>query len=214
MAVDITKRLVRNFLGLKKYDYSQPGAYFMTICTDNRICYFGNVVDGIMISFTIIEAVREIWLEIPKRFQCIDLDAFIIMPNHIHGIIIINKEGSSLIRQTHKINYRNNPNMRFINQSPIKTNNWILTENSQQMVGKIIRYFKAKSSKIIHESGFQHFRWQRNYYEHVVRSAIELDCIREYIINNPVQWELDRENCLSRNFNIDLGKYFRDVFEK
>ena len=214
MAVDMTKRLVRDFLGLKKYDYSQPGAYFMTICTDNRICYFGNVVDGIMISFTIIEAVREIWLEIPKRFQCIDLDAFIIMPNHVHGIIIINKEGSSLIRQTYKINYRNNPNMRFINQSTIKTNNCVLTENPQQTVGQIIRYFKAKSSKIIHESGFQHFRWQRNYYEHVVRSAKELDCIREYIINNPVKWELDRENSLSRNFNIDLGKYFRDVFEK
>jgi len=214
MAVDITKKLVCNSLGLKKYDYSQPGAYFMTICTDNRICYFGNVVDGIMISFTIIEDIREVWLEIPKRFQCVDLDAFIIMPNHIHGIIIINKESSGLIHQSRRINCQNNPNLRLINQSLTKTKNWILTKSSQQTVGKIIRYFKAKSSKIIHESGFQRFRWQRNYYEHIVRSTKELNGIREYIINNPVKWELDRENCLSKNFKMDLGKYFRDIFEK
>ena len=194
MAINITEKLVRSSLRLKGYDYSYPGAYFVTICTDQRICYFGNIVDGIMISFPIIDVVREIWLDIPKIFPCVDLDAFIIMPNHIHGIVIIRKE--------------------LMNQISSEGKSWISMKNYNHTLGKIICYFKAKSARIIHDSGFPRFDWQRNYFEHVVRSPRELNTIREYIINNPIRWTLDRENRLSENFNLDLDKYFLDIFER
>lgn len=91
---------------------------------------------------------------------------------------------------------------------------WILTKNHNQTIGKIIRYLKAKSTKLIRDMGHYRFRWQRNYYEHVVRDDKELDAIREYITNNPAKWDLDRENYMSRNFNMGLDKYFRDIFIK
>jgi len=194
MAINITEKLVRSSLRLRGYDYSDPGAYFVTICTDQRICYFGNIVDGIMISFPVIDVVREIWLDIPKQFLYVDLDAFIIMPNHIHGIVVVRKE--------------------LMNQVSSEAKSWISMKNSNQMLGKIIRYFKAKSARIIHDSGFPRFDWQPNYFERVVRSPRELNAIREYIINNPIRWILDRENRLSENFNMDLDKYFLDIFER
>jgi putative transposase len=194
MTMNLTERLIRSSLRLKGYDYPSPGAYFVTICTDQKICYFGNIVDGIMISFPIIDVVREIWLDIPKKFPCVDLDAFIIMPNHIHGILIVRKE--------------------LMNQISSEEKSRISMEDSNQTLGKIIRYFKAKSAGIIHRSGFPKFDWQRNYFEHVVRSLKELNAIREYIINNPIRWTLDRENRLSENFNMDLDRYFLDIFER
>ena len=218
MAIEITKRLARNSLRLQDYDYSQPGVYFVTICTENRICYLGNIVDGIMISFPISKIVRKIWLEIPEKFQSVDLDAFIIMPNHIHGIIIIKKEYRSLIHQTNIKDCKNDSKVDLINQIPTrnqalkKTKNWILMQNSKRTIGKIVRYFKAKSTKIIHDGCFRRFQWQHNYYEHVVRSNRELNSIRDYIINNSIKWALDRENHLSKNFNMDLDSYFKDIF--
>lgn len=231
MAVEITKDLIRNSLRLKNYGYSQVGVYFVTVSTDKKNCYFGNIIDGVMISLPTSEIVRKIWLEIPGKFHNVDLDAFIITPNHIHGIIFITKENKSLIQQmnkdnptyclpkdliyqTNKMNCSNNKRIGLINQTSIKTKDWILMKSSDQTLGKIIRYFKAKSAKIIHDRCFLCFKWQRNYYEHVVRSTKELDGIREYIMNNQLKWALDRENCLSENFNMGLDKYYKDVFKK
>ena len=249
MAIDIQNRLVRNSLRIKGYDYSQPGAYFITICTENRICYLANIVDGITISYPISDVIREIWQEIPQKFQFVDIDSFIIMPNHVHGIVIINKECRDLIHQAPINNFIKDNNVGLINQAPTnnhlndkkgclvnqahtknhapakgqiskinqtpsKTKNWILMQNSKQTVGKIIRYFKAKTAKIVHDRFFPSFQWQRNYYEHVVCSPRELNSIREYIINNPLKWALDRENRLSKNFNMDFDNYFKDIFEK
>lgn len=244
--MDIAKRNFNNSLRLEGYDYSLRGAYFFTICTDNRACYFGNIVDGIMISFPTSEIVREIWLEIPEKFLDVELDAFIIMPNHVHGIIIINKEWRGLIRQ----DYRNNdinwgkdliyqtPNDDFkrkqkadlVNQATAvnqtKANDWaglridddgkdlILMKSSKRTIDKIIRYFKAKSTKFIDDGACHHFKWQPNHDQHIVRSRKELDAIREYILNNPLRWMFDRENRMSLNFNMNLDEYFRDVFEK
>lgn len=253
MAIDIQKTLVRNSLRLKGYDYSQPGAYFITICTENGISYLGNIVDGITISYPISDIIQEIWQEIPEKFQGVDLDTFIIMPNHVHGIVIINKECRDMIQKVRRNNtenirgrlihqirikdYINDSKVSFINQIPAnnftkdnkvdlinrtptknqaftRAKNWNLMQDSKRTVGKIIRYFKAKTAKIVHDKFFPSFQWQRNYYEHMVRSARELDSIREYIINNPIKWALDRENRLSKNFNMDLSNYFKEIYEK
>lgn len=253
MAIDIQKNLVRNSLRLKGYDYSQPGAYFITICTENKICYLGNIVDGITISYPISDIIQEIWQEIPEKFQGVDLDTFIIMPNHVHGIVIINKECRDMIQKVRRNNtenirgrlihqirikdYINDSKVSFINQIPAnnftkdnkvdlinrtptknqaftRAKNWNLMQDSKRTVGKIIRYFKAKTAKIVHDKFFPSFQWQRNYYDHTVRSARELNSIREYIINNPIKWALDRENRLSKNFNMDLDNYFKAIFDK
>jgi REP element-mobilizing transposase RayT len=253
MAIDIQKNLVRNSLRLKGYDYSQPGAYFVTICTENGVSYLGNIVDGITVSYPISDVIREICQEIPEKFQGVDLDAFIIMPNHVHGIVIINKECRDMIHQAPMDNFIKNNNVGLMNQAPTKnhsidkkgclinqaraknrvpakgqiskinqaliknryrTKNWNLMQDSKRTVGKIIRYFKAKTAKIVHDKFFPSFQWQRSYYEHMVRSAQELNSIREYIINNPIKWALDRENRLSKNFNMDLDNYFKDIFDK
>jgi REP element-mobilizing transposase RayT len=238
---------------LKGYDYSQPGAYFITICTENKICYLGNIVDGITISYPISDVIRDIWQEIPAKFKGVELDAFIIMPNHVHGIVVIKKECRAMSQQADRYNNENireglihqirikdyieDSEVSFINQTPInnfskenkvglinqaptknqafkRTKNWNLMQDSKQTVGKIIRYFKAKTAKIVHDRFFPSFQWQRNYYEHTVRSPRELDSIRGYIINNPLKWALDRENRLSKNFNMDLENYFKDIFDK
>jgi REP element-mobilizing transposase RayT len=270
MAIDIQKNLVRKSLRLKGYDYSQPGAYFITICTENKVCYLGNVVDGITISYPISDIIRDIWQEIPEKFQGVDLDAFIIMPNHVHGIVVIKRECKDMIQQAHIDNNENiregvihqmhikdyaedmevsfinqtltnnfikNNKVGLMNQAPTKNHfhgkngslmnrapkknqadpkpkNWNLMLDSNQTVGKIVRYFKAKTAKIVHDRFFPSFQWQRNYYERTVRSPRELDSIREYIINNPLKWALDRENRLSKNFNMDLENYFKDIFDK
>jgi putative transposase len=253
MAIDIQKNFLRKSLRSKVYNYSQPGAYFITVCTENRVCYLGNIVDGITISYPISDVIREIWQEIPGKFQGVGLDAFIIMPNHVHGIVVIKKECRDVIKQVHK---DNNENARegvihrmyikdyiedmevsfinqtltdnfikqnkagLINQAPTrnhtsqKPKDWNLVQDPKQTVGKIIIYFKAKTTNIVHNRFFPGFQWQRNYYEHAVRSPRELNSIREYIINNPLKWALNRENRLSKNFNMDLENYFKDILDK
>lgn len=259
MTIDTQKNLARRSLRLKDYDYSQPGGYFITICTENRVCYLGNVVDGITISYPISDVIREVWQEIPIKFQGVGLDAFIIMPNHVHGIVVIKKECRHMIKQAHKDNnedtregvihqmqikdYIEDMEVSFmnqtltdnfikhnkvdlINQAPTenqaptrnhtsqKPKDWNLMQDPKRTVGKIIRYFKAKTTNIVHNRFFPSFQWQRNYYEHAVRSPRELNSIREYIINNPLKWALDRENRLSKNFNMDIENYFKDIFDK
>jgi len=130
----------------------------------------------------------ETWNDIPHRFPGISLDTFTVMPNHIHGIIIVTDEddGTGGCRG-------------LINQTPTTqppttaqfTTDWIMMKNNALVLGKVIRHFKAKTAKTIHDQGWEAFRWQRNYYEHVIRSENELSRIREYIINNPVNWTTD-----------------------
>jgi REP element-mobilizing transposase RayT len=178
MAIEISENFKQSSILFKNYDYSSPRVYFLTVCSGNRICYFGNIVDGIMISFPTCEIVQKIWTRLPEIFTSVDLDAFIIMPNHIHGIIVLNNEDRDIIHR------------------------------------KIIRFFKAKSAKTIQDNCFQQFDWQYSYYEYAVRSTEELNAMRHYIINNPMRWALDRENQLSRNFNMDLNEYYRDILKK
>jgi len=213
---------------LAGYDYSTPGYYFVTICTKGMMEYFGDVQNGEMELNGAGLNVQKCWLDLPNHYKNCKLHAFVIMPNHIHGIVIVRKEYNGfndrhskdessfckdLIQQIHT-GCTDRPRKELMNQISSEGKNWISMKNSYQTLGKIIRYFKAKSARIIHDSGFPRFDWQRNYFEHVVRSPRELNAIREYIINNPIRWTLDRENRLSEKFNMDLDKYFFDIFKR
>jgi putative transposase len=157
----------RKSIRLQGYNYSLEGEYFVTICTKDKECIFGEVNGEEVRLSTIGEIAKRCWQEIPAHFFNTELDEYIIMPNHIHGIILINSGRGEVT-------------------SPLRG----IT------VGKIIAYFKYQSTKRINEiadtPGIK--IWQRNYYEHIIRDEKDLDNTREYIYNNPVKWLYDEEN--------------------
>ncbi len=162
----------RRSIRLKGYDYSQAGCYYVTIVNQNRECLFGDVVDGEMVLNELGKIVQDEWLKTAQIRKNIELDIFVVMPNHVHGIIIIDANPVGVIRRI----------------TPTKPR---LFSNS---LGSIIGQFKSVVTKRIHKMGIQHFKWQRNYWEHVIRDENELNHIQEYIINNPLKWDFDDEN--------------------
>ena len=153
---------------LKGYDYSQPGAYFVTICTHNQQCIFGEITDGNVQLNEIGKTVRDQWLESSEAYAKIILDEFIVMPNHIHGVVILKKSSN------------------FVSRIPRK----------KITLSKFIGRFKMQSSKKVNQicKSPGTSIWQRNYYEHIIRNEDDLTRTREYIINNPLKWELDKYN--------------------
>lgn len=154
----------RRSIRLKDYDYSQAGAYFVTICTQNKECIFGDVIISEMQLNDLGNVAQQCWSEIPKHFPNAILDEFIAMPNHIHGIVIFTVGAK--------------------NVSPLQ-------HGTSMTIGSIIRGFKIGVTKWARENGACHAPWQRNYYEHVIRDENDMNRIREYIANNPLNWEQD-----------------------
>jgi putative transposase len=163
-------------LRLKDYDYAQAGAYFVTIVTRDRACLFGDVVDADMRLNRYGEIARTDWQAIPKHFPDVALDIFLVMPNHVHGIISINGGARHAVPLP-------SPFERF--GKPVSGS-----------IPTIVRSFKSIVTKDINE--LRHTPgasiWQRNYFEHVIRDEESLNRIRQYILDNPARWEFDREN--------------------
>ncbi len=180
------KKYQRRSIRLKGYDYTQRGAYFITICTKEHKCYFGEIVDGEMVLNNVGIIVRNKWIQTESIRQNIMLDEFVIMPNHIHGIIIIidDKDKNNELAEYRSKKIKENFEQYKQFKSPSNT------------IGAIIRGFKSSTTKEINQllKGKVINIWQRNYFEHIIRNENELNNIREYIVNNPLQWELDSEN--------------------
>ena len=163
----------RQSIRLRGYDYSQSGAYFVTICTQNKKCFFGNMVNDEMVLNDAGRMLESVWSELPERFPHVKLDEFVIMPNHFHGIVVFR-------RGEHKIRpYGTLPD----------TLGRIMQAFKSTTTNKYIAGVKQKQWPL-----FPGKLWQRNYYEHVVRDENELNDIRKYIMDNPKKWDLDREN--------------------
>lgn len=164
---------------LKNWDYSNNGYYFITICTKEKEHFFGNIIDGKMILNDIGKIINDEWYKSEKMRPNIILDEFIIMPNHIHGIIIINNEMNNAVNhvETHC-------NASLQPHNADKKNN----------LSNIIRGFKSSSTKLIHILGFNNFAWQPRFYEHIIRNEKSLQKIRNYIITNPINWLKDENN--------------------
>lgn len=197
----------RKSIRLKGYDYSREGAYFITICTKGTECLFGEISEGIMRINLLGEMIRKWWVELTHRFNNIGLDEFIIMPNHIHGIIFIAdncRDGVSSLLLKNKTQGQGDPPPTEINskQHGGETKEGgetppLLHKNIRKYtLGQIVAYFKYQTTKDINESrGTSGIPlWQHNYYEHIIRNEEELSKTREYIQNNPLKWYLDREN--------------------
>jgi putative transposase len=163
----------RRSIRLKGYDYSANGAYFITICVHHRECLLGEIHDGEMILNYYGAIVKDIWGSLPDRVSDIELDEYVIMPNHFHAIISIDKSPEST--EIHK----------DLNVDDIKA-------RRKMILPKVVGRFKMLTAKTINQSReIEGAFWQRNYYERVIRSEEDCQIIRQYIINNPVQWEMD-----------------------
>lgn len=163
----------RRSIRLRGYDYSQAGAYYVTVCIQSRECLFGDVIDGEMVLNHYGHVVETEWLKTPMIRSYVDLDEYVVMPNHFHGILVITDAGA-----TRRV-------------APTVT----LQPGS---LGAIMGQFESIASKTIRRLGLPHFQWQRNYHEHIIRDESDLNRIREYIINNPLRWAEDENNPLPR----------------
>jgi len=166
---------------LKEYDYSSNGYYYVTICTKNKNNFNGEVVDGKMKLSGIGIIVRDYWLKIPDCYNNVILDEWIIMPNHIHGIIAIQDI----------VNGRDYSNMGGNAPWRVPTGLQPLCINS---LSSIINHYKGNVKRWCNKNGYEYFSWQSRFYDHVIRNEKSLFNIREYIINNPLNWDIDNEN--------------------
>jgi REP element-mobilizing transposase RayT len=174
----------RHSIRLKGYDYRLPGAYFVTLCTWQRECTFGEVVGGeVRLSPAGLLAQKQ-WLRLEKRFPEVDLPAFVIMPNHVHGII--------MIRDTPGRGAGEDLRSPRQEDSPLRP--YSGPRVAAGSLGAIVRSYKASVTWRIHAmNGYsQRPVWQRNYYEHIVRHELELQSIWNYIDSNPLLWKQDQ----------------------
>ena len=179
----------RRSMRLRGYDYSQPGAYFVSICVQHRKCLFGTITDGEMRLNRIAQIVVECWNLIPQHFPSVELGESVIMPNHMHGIIAWG------ITETRTPHPRENPtNRRGEVSSSNDTNPNRRGEVSSPALSKIMAYFKYQSTKHInqHHNTLGTRIWQRNYHDHIIRDDKDLQRLRQYIQDNPMKWELDQ----------------------
>lgn len=159
---------------LPGFDYTQGFWYYVTICTKDMINYFGKVENGKMQLNRYGKTADDYWKELPE-YLSVSVDEFVIMPNHMHGIIILTDDlRRDLIHQ--------------ISAEP----HWILMKQKGLQLGKVIRHYKAKVARIIRKDIDEKFSWQSNYFEHIIRNSDDLNRIRHYIKNNPRKWEFDK----------------------
>lgn len=163
----------RRSIRLRDYDYTLAGAYFVTMVTRDRKCLFGDVVDGEIRLNHWGWTVHDEWKKSAEIRKEIELDAFVVMPNHVNGIIVIT---DALERAT--------------GQSPLQSG------PTRRSLGSFVGGFKSAVTKRISElcGSPRTPVWQRNYFEHVIRNEQSLQRIRQYILDNPARWEFDQEN--------------------
>ncbi|MCX6785630.1 MAG: transposase [Candidatus Komeilibacteria bacterium] len=169
---------------IRGYDYSSPGMYFITVCTKDRERYFGEIVNNKITYSPIGIIANRYWLDIPHHFPFISLDEFIVMPNHIHGLIIINDNISVETRNCASLRpLTDNVCLRHYNKFGPQSKN----------LSAVIRSYKSTVKKFANNHNFE-LNWQPRFYEHIIRDGESLNRIREYIRNNLDNWQKDRNN--------------------
>ena len=189
---------------LLDYDYTRPGVYFVTVVTYQRECLFGDVISGKIVLSEWGSLAKNEWLRLGQRFEQVSIDEFIIMPNHIHGIL-------SIVVGAGQENMMNYGELNLSSPSSVGAGQEITILSGESnlappllrgksrlapgSLGAIVGAFKSTTSRLI--NGLHHTPaapiWQRNYYEHIVRDDNELTRIRAYIDANPATWQADQE---------------------
>lgn len=213
----------RRSIRLQSYDYSQAGVYFVTIVTQGRACLFGEVNGPKMQLSEAGSMIQRVWTELPERFPGLKSDEFIVMPNHVHGLIAIDHPvGAPLVGAQdaaqskefgeidHRATTRVAPTPYQDSAGPGEANKGNTsraatraapTPGHRYALGDVVGAFKSLTTvayvRGVKAQRWPHFSgklWQRNYFEHVVRKDDSLDKIRQYIRDNPARWEFDKEN--------------------
>lgn len=179
----------RRTIRLRGFDYASAGAYFVTLCVQGRECLFGEVEDGAMMLNDAGRMVEVAWRHLPQRFPHIALDTCVVMPNHMHGIVMINDTVGAGLGPPGL----SSPNLCPADVLPSKEKG---AASRAPTLGDIVCAFKSISTvevnRMLSRSGVP--LWQRNYFERIIRDDRELARAREYIATNPLKWELDTEN--------------------
>jgi REP element-mobilizing transposase RayT len=168
----------RHSIRLKEYDYSQVGGYFVTICTQNKLTLLESVP---------VQTMLKIWWDkLPAKFTGVEIDQFIAMPNHIHGILFITGtddcRGRPVCLPKNKGEHMGSPLQKPSLSSIVQ---WFKTMTTNEYISGV---------KLGKWQPFEKRFWQRNYFEHIIRDESKLNRIREYILDNPLKWQFDREN--------------------
>ncbi len=166
----------RTSLRLQDFDYTKIGGYFVTICTKNRKNLFGEIKEGAMILNALGEIVQEEWLYLPKLRSNVELDQFVVMPNHFHAILFLINEIKGTASRA--------PTKREFGQSVSGSLSTILGVFKSGVAKRINRLLNHNLAGL----------WQRSFFEHIIRDEASLVRVGEYILTNPFRWELDREN--------------------
>jgi len=163
----------RKKLRLGDYDYSNNGYYFITICTKDKSSFLGNIENEKMMLSNLGEIAEKHWKQIPDYYDQVMIDEYVIMPNHIHGIIIICDDSET-------------------GQCPVTTGKEARSNRRYGVLSKVINSYKGIVTKTIKKMfNDTNFAWQRSFYDHVIRNDEALLKIRQYIKNNPLKWQLD-----------------------
>jgi len=178
----------RRSIRLQDYDYSHEGAYFVTICTQGKALLFGDVEGETMRPNDVGEMIQLVWDALPQHYPGVDVDACQLMPNHLHGVIVLYAGGGA-------------PGEAGDATGPTDRLGRVEDPSCPIALAEVIKRFKSFTAMRYREGvrsrGWRRLSgglWQRNYYEHIVRHEDELNRVRRYILENPIRWQYDREN--------------------
>ncbi len=180
---------------LPNRNYAANGWYFITICTSDRIHFLGDVITGNVQLSIIGDIAQQFWAEIPKHFVYTYTDAYVIMPNHVHGIIAIDRPQNLETLQCQPVETLQCQPVETL-QCNVSTQREFMSAISPKKgsLGAIVRSYKSAVTRWCRKNSFEDFGWQERFYEHIIRADGSLDRIREYIINNPTKWDEDKNN--------------------
>ena len=193
----------RRSIRLRHYDYAAAGAYFVTICVQERESLFGTIAEGVMRLNDAGRMVADLWAGLPARFPDLNLDEYAVMPNHFHGILVLTgRRGEPCVRPQSQEGKTTGDHKDRENPGDHKDRPYGTRDGS---IGRIMQAFKSLTTHA-YIYGVTHHQWQpfpgrlwqRNYYEHVIRDEAELHNARQYIVDNPLRWEEDTENPAKR----------------
>ena len=186
-SVNLKRLAERKRNRLLNYDYSKAECYFVTISTQNHVHYFGEINGGEMKLNDCGRIAERNWKEIPNHFENIQLDIFVIMPNHMHGIIVIKRPvGNAYMRSLRK------------------------EDRTKMVLSKVIQQYKFSVTRDIGKQHGKFFSWQKSFYDAIIRNEKEFYNIQGYIFGNPVRWEFDLENINCSHKNSE--NYYTEIF--